>query len=170
MSTQQPGHSLRVRTHAESETRSVGGAFANALPPGGTISLEGPLGAGKSVFVRGFCEALGVVDAVTSPTYTLWNEYRTADGRLVTHLDCFRLRSPAELEDLGVEDRRDPRGYVLVEWGDRALAALPKETVRVRIEPDPDGGDDARCIVVQIPEGLALIGDVAAPASPEEGA
>jgi tRNA threonylcarbamoyladenosine biosynthesis protein TsaE len=132
----------------------VGGALARALPEGAAISLEGPLGAGKTVLVRGFCDALGVRDRVTSPSYTLWNEYETERGRRVIHLDAFRLAGASELEDLGFEDRRDPRGFLLVEWGDRAVGALPGDVVRVSIEPDPEG-DDVRRISFRLPEGVA---------------
>jgi tRNA threonylcarbamoyladenosine biosynthesis protein TsaE len=145
-----------IRTASESETRAVGAAFARSLSPGFTISLEGPLGAGKTVFVRGLCDGLGVNVPVTSPTYTLQNEYAAADGVRVIHLDCFRLASAAELEDLGVEDRREPGTSVIVEWGDRVLAALPRETIRVAIGPDPEEGESHRRILVALPEGVAL--------------
>ena len=69
---------LVVRTSGPEETRNVGIAFARSLPAGATLSLEGPLGAGKTVLVHGLCEGWGVVDPVTSPSYTLQNEYRTA--------------------------------------------------------------------------------------------
>lgn len=164
MSTTRAGRSIVVRTQSADETRAAAAVFARALPPGATLSLEGPLGAGKTVFVRGFCEALGVTDIVTSPSYTLWNEYRTADGRVVAHLDCFRLTSAGELEDLGLEDRRDPAGFVLVEWGDRALAALPADTVRVRLEPEPKGPETSRVLHVRLPDGVVLAGDL--PESP----
>ena len=151
-----PGRSLVIRTTSERETLGVGKAFALSLAPGFTISLEGPLGAGKTVFVRGMCDGLGVTGPVTSPTYTLQNEYEAADGIRVIHLDCFRLGSAAELEDLGVDDRRDPETVVVAEWGDRALAALPPDTVRVAIGPDPEGGENDRRIMVMLPDGVAL--------------
>jgi tRNA threonylcarbamoyladenosine biosynthesis protein TsaE len=166
MATTRAGRSIVVRTQGPDETRAAAAVFARALPGGATISLEGPLGAGKTVFVRGFCEALGVTEAVTSPSYTLWNEYHTADGHVVAHLDCFRLTGAGELEDLGLEDRRDPAGFVLVEWGDRALAALPADTVRVRLDPDPDRAESVRVLHVRVPEGVALAGDL--PVSPGE--
>jgi len=150
------GRSLVIRTASERETQAVGVAFARALAPGFTISLEGPLGAGKTVFVRGLCEGLGVAGPITSPTYTLQNEYEAEGGVRVIHLDCFRLGSAADLEDLGVEDRRDPETAVVAEWGDRVLAALPPETIRVAIGLDPEGSESGRRIVVALPEGVAL--------------
>jgi tRNA threonylcarbamoyladenosine biosynthesis protein TsaE len=150
---------LVIRTASEAETRAVGTAFARALPGGVTLSLEGPLGAGKTVFVRGLAEGMGVAGPVTSPTYTLENEYRGAGGRRLVHLDCFRLSGPGELEDLGVEERRDEDTIVVVEWGDRVLEALPPDTVRVQIGPDPEEPDDpegARRIAVELPPGVEL--------------
>ena len=82
------------------------------------------------MLVRGICEGLGVEEAVTSPSYTLQNIYETPGGARIFHLDCFRLSGAAELEDLGIEDQRDEDTIVLVEWGDRALAALPASATR----------------------------------------
>lgn len=149
---------LVVRTSGPDETRSVGIAFARSLPAGSTLSLEGPLGAGKTVLVRGLCEGWGVVDDVTSPSYTLQNEYRTADGQRVLHLDCFRLGGPGELEDLGLEDQRDPDTMVVVEWGDRGLAALPADTIRVKVEPDSAGKETDRRISIRVPDGVEITG------------
>jgi tRNA threonylcarbamoyladenosine biosynthesis protein TsaE len=151
------GLGLSIRSGSVDDTRAVGAAFARSLPPGCTISLEGPLGAGKTEFVRGFCEALGVPEWVTSPTYTLCNEYATDDGRRIVHVDAFRLNAAAELDDLALEDRRDARGFVIVEWGDRVITALPGDVVRVRLESVPDH-DDARRLHVRIPEGVTLAG------------
>jgi tRNA threonylcarbamoyladenosine biosynthesis protein TsaE len=161
------GRTLVVRSGSVEETRSIGAAFARSLVPGVTLSLEGPLGAGKTEFVRGFCDGLGVVSVVTSPSYTLWNEYETADGHRVMHLDCFRLAGARELEELGLEDRRDPGGFVLVEWGDRALAALPPRTIRIRLEPDPNA-EDGRRLSVRLPEGVDFQAGIPASAESEE--
>ncbi len=145
---------LSVTTTLAEETRSVGAAFARALPAGSVVSVEGPLGAGKTEFVRGFCAALGVIDAVTSPSYTLVNEYETETGRRILHLDAFRLSGAGELSELDWEGRRDPRGWVLVEWGERASEALPPDHAHVRLTPDPSG-DDVRRIVFTLPEAVA---------------
>ena len=147
------GRAVTVRTSSPAETRAVGSALARALPEGSVVLLEGPLGAGKTELVRGFCEALGVGDVVTSPSYTLANEYETAAGRRVLHLDAFRLSGAAELEALDPEDRRDPRGFVLVEWGERVAAALPPDAVRVTIRPDPSE-ECVRSVSFALPEGM----------------
>lgn len=148
---------LVVETNGPEETRAVGVALARSLPAGATVSLEGPLGAGKTVLVRGLCQGLGIVDEVTSPSFTLVNEYRSASGRRILHVDCFRLTGAGELEDLGLEDAREPHTVMVVEWGDRALAALPQGTIRVTLEPDP-AIESRRRIAVQVPDGVVISG------------
>jgi tRNA threonylcarbamoyladenosine biosynthesis protein TsaE len=161
---------LVIRTGGPEETQAVGAALARALPAGFTLSLEGPLGAGKTVLVRGLCEGLGVTTPVTSPTYTLQNEYVAADGSRFLHVDAFRLQGARELEDLGVEDRRDGDTRLVVEWGDRVRPALPADTVRIALEPEPDGEDDERRVCIEVPPGVVLQGlePTPPPADPDE--
>ena len=146
---------LVVRTSSPEETRAVGRALGKSLHGGATLSLEGPLGSGKTVLAGGVCEALGVEGPVTSPTFTLQNEYTGAGGRRVIHMDCFRLHGAEEFEDLGVEDRLDDDTLLLVEWGERAAAALGPDTIRIRLEPGPG---DERSIVIDVPDGVELTG------------
>ena len=150
-----PDRSLVVSTAGPEETRAVGIALAKSLAgaPAPFLSFEGPLGAGKTVLIRGICEGLGVTDPVTSPTYTLENEYETAGGRPVLHLDCFRLAGARDLEDLGLDDRLRDDPVVLVEWGDRVIDALPPETLRVKIEAI---GETRRRIAICIPEWVSV--------------
>lgn len=152
------GRALVVRTTEPEQTRAVGIAFAASLPAGATLSLEGPLGAGKTVLVRGLCEGLGVVDDVTSPTFTLVNEYATKGGGRIIHVDCFRLEGPAQLEDLALEDRRERHTVMVVEWGDRVIDALPPDTIRVAIEPDDAAGDNTRRLSIRLPDGVTVPG------------
>jgi tRNA threonylcarbamoyladenosine biosynthesis protein TsaE len=153
---------LVVRTDGPDGTRAVGVALARSLPAGATVSLEGPLGAGKTVLVRGLCEGLGIADDVTSPSYTLVNEYTAANGRRMIHVDCFRLDGASQLEDLGLEDRRDDRTVMVVEWGDRVLSVLPADTIRVSVEPDATN-ENVRRIAVRVPAGVDVPGLDGAP-------
>jgi tRNA threonylcarbamoyladenosine biosynthesis protein TsaE len=147
--------SLVVRTSGPEETRAVGLALGRCLSGRVTLSLEGPLGSGKSVLARGVCEAAGVEGPVTSPTFTLLNEYVGTGGRRVIHADCFRLCSPEEFRRLGVEDRLTDDALLVVEWGERAIAALGADVVRVELEP---GVGDERRIVIRVPEGVRIEG------------
>ena len=147
--------SLVVRTSGPQETRAVGQALGRSLCGRVTLSLEGPLGSGKTVLAAGLCEAIGVAEPVTSPTFTLQNEYEGRNGRRVIHMDCFRLSGPEEFADLAVEDRLEDDTVLLVVWGERAVAALSPDTIRIRIEP---GRGDERRIVIELPEGVVLAG------------
>jgi tRNA threonylcarbamoyladenosine biosynthesis protein TsaE len=115
---------------------ALGVEFAAGLSGGEVISLEGPLGAGKTHFAKGVARGLGFAGEVSSPTFTLVQEY--VGGRLpVVHCDFYRLEGIGDLVNLGFEDYLDGSGVVLIEWGDRfGGAALPGGALRVRIAVD----------------------------------
>ncbi len=122
-------------TGSEAATHAVAAAVAAHLVCGDVVALEGTLGAGKTVFVRGVCEALGVPasDGVSSPTYALVNLY--PGGRHpIAHLDLYRVTAGDELEALGFRDLLDGESIVLVEWPERAAEVMELATVRVLIE------------------------------------
>ncbi len=111
-----------------------GRAFALALPAGAVLALHGELGAGKTTLVRAMCEALGVGDLsqVTSPTFAIVHEYDSASGLLV-HADLYRLRSEAELEQLGWDELLARAVRVFVEWPERAGAMLPPDAWHLQL-------------------------------------
>jgi tRNA threonylcarbamoyladenosine biosynthesis protein TsaE len=122
---------LELSTRTPEETRKVAAALAELLVPGDVVSLTGDLGAGKTCFVQGAARALGVEDAVASPTFVLVREYR---GDLpVYHVDVYRLDRLQEVIDLGFEDLLDPSGVVFIEWGDVIDALLPDSYLEVRL-------------------------------------
>ena len=146
---------MTVLTHSPAETEQAGEALANALTAGTVLALQGDLGAGKTAFTRGLARGLGYPGAVTSPTFTIVNEYE--GGRLpLFHFDLYRLGSADELWDIGWEDYLDRGGVCAVEWSERAEAALPRETVWVSIRRCAESGDWRRITI----EGRA--GDEAA--------
>ncbi len=117
------------------ETEAVGRRLGEMLFPNAVIALIGPLGAGKTHFVRAVAEGLGIHNplAVTSPTFVLIQEY---PARLpIFHFDAYRLPGPREFLDLGVEEYYEAGGVCLIEWADRVIEALPKEYLRIEIEP-----------------------------------
>ena len=131
-------------THSESETSALGRQLAPTLSAGAWLLLYGDLGSGKTAFVRGLAEGLGAnPDDVSSPTFTLMQEYR--GGRLpLLHVDLYRLNDPREIYDLGLEELG--QGAVLaIEWSER-LPAPPADAVTVRIE---HVGDDERRITMR---------------------
>ncbi|MCI6605378.1 MAG: tRNA (adenosine(37)-N6)-threonylcarbamoyltransferase complex ATPase subunit type 1 TsaE [Clostridiales bacterium] len=136
---------MEFLTHSPDETQRVGAALAKTLCGGEVIAFLGDLGAGKTAFTRGLAEGLGVTDAVTSPTYTIVNEYLT--GRLpLFHFDMYRLGSSEELFDIGWEDYLARGGVCAVEWSENVQDAL-EAPITVRIDRVPDG-DDCRRITI----------------------
>lgn len=130
-------------TRSESETAAAGRNLAASLRAGAVLLLFGDLGAGKTAFVRGLAEGLGVPrDDVSSPTFTLVQEYR--GGRLpLFHVDLYRLNNPREIDDLGLEEIADD-GVLAIEWAEK-LPAPPREAIEVRIT---DNGGDLRTIEI----------------------
>jgi len=132
---------VTIATHSESETVAAGRDLGAGLQPGDVVLLTGDLGAGKTAFVRGLAEGLGLDPSeVTSPTFTLIQEY--AGGRLpLHHVDLYRLK-PIEVDDLGLDELTTEGGVTAIEWPDR----LPRpfdEAIQIRIE---HGHDNHRTI------------------------
>ncbi len=104
------------------------------------IAFYAPMGAGKTTFTTAVCRALGVEgDAVSSPTFSIVNEYRTKDGESIFHFDFYRIEKTTEALDIGFYDYIDSGCLCLMEWPVNIEEILPDETVRVRISVDPDG-------------------------------
>ena len=132
-------------TLAEKETREVARTLARTLRGGEVILLEGPLGTGKTVFVRGLVEGLGGdPDDVASPSFVLCREYGAA--RLhVFHMDLYRLDEGADLSDLAIDDLITLGGVVAVEWGEKLPEPLRRSAIRVCLA---DLGEDSRRLEV----------------------
>ena len=104
------------------------------------IAFYAPMGAGKTTFITAVCRALGVEgDAVSSPTFSIVNEYRTNDGESIFHFDFYRITKISEALDIGFYDYIDSGCLCLMEWPENIDDILPDETVRVRVSVDPDG-------------------------------
>lgn len=123
----------------EDATLDLARRLAATINGGLVIWLEGDLGAGKTTFARGLLRALGVAGRVKSPTYTLVEPYRLADGRSAWHLDLYRIADPAELEWLGLDDLADPQAVILVEWPERGAGALPQVDLQVQLQTRGNG-------------------------------
>lgn len=137
-------------TNSPEETEAVGAALAKRLQPGTVIAYRGDLGAGKTAFTRGLARGLGVTEIVTSPTYTIVNEY--LGGRLpLFHFDMYRLGSEDELFDIGWEDYLERGGVCAVEWSENVWGALENPIVITISRLD----ECARKIVIEGGESLA---------------
>ena len=131
---------MEYLTHSESETEALGARLAGALSPGAVVAYRGGLGMGKTAFTRGLAQGLGYPGRVTSPTFTIVNEYE--GGRLpLFHFDMYRLADAGALFDIGWEDYLDRGGVCAVEWSEQVAEALPEDTVYVSIArcPQADG-------------------------------
>ena len=123
---------MELITNSPAETESAGADLAAGLGPGAVIAFTGDLGAGKTAFTRGLARGLGVRERVTSPTFTIVNEYE--GGRLpLFHFDMYRLGSADELFDIGWEDYLSRCGVCAVEWSENIAEALEEDTIRVDI-------------------------------------
>ena len=143
---------MEFLTKSPEETENIGAALGKIVTPGTVIAYEGDLGAGKTAFTRGLARGLGCSDTVTSPTYTIVNEYLS--GRLpLFHFDMYRLRSSDDLWDIGWEDYLDRGGVCAVEWSENVADAM-EDAVRVRIEKT---GEEERRIILEGGEALAAL-------------
>jgi tRNA threonylcarbamoyladenosine biosynthesis protein TsaE len=135
--------SLAITSRSPEETRILGASLAPVLLPGDVISLNGDLGAGKTVFVQGVAAALGVTGRVTSPAFTIVHEY---DARWpILHIDVYRLNSYQEVIDLGFEELIDPGAILVIEWGEAVAPLLPRRYLEIVMRrPDDATSDDLR--------------------------
>lgn len=137
-------------TNAPEETEAVGQALGEVLTPGTVLAYTGDLGAGKTAFTRGLAKGLGATDRVTSPTYTIVNEYLS--GRLpLFHFDMYRLGSSDELWDIGWEDYLERGGVCAVEWSENVHDAMG-DAIYIRIEKI---GENSRKITIEGGDALA---------------
>ena len=143
---------MQIRTHSPEETEAIGRKIAAKLLPGDIIAYYGDLGAGKTALTRGLAAGLGVTEQVTSPTYTIVNEYLS--GRMpLFHFDMYRLPDADALFDIGWEDYLDRGGVCAVEWSENVRDALPPDAVTVTIARCPEN-DGWRTITIEGGEAL----------------
>ena len=139
---------MTIYSTSEKETEAAGENLAKKLGRGRVAALSGDLGAGKTAFVRGLAKGLGINARVTSPTFTIVNEY---DGELpLYHFDMYRISSEDELFELGWDDYLERGGVIAAEWSEKILHSLPENTVYVHIERT---GDDSRRIDIDFSGG-----------------
>ena len=137
-------------TGSPEETEAVGAALGRVLTPGSVVAYRGDLGAGKTAFTRGLARGLGCTDTVTSPTYTIVNEY--VSGRIpLFHFDMYRLRSSDDLWDIGWEDYLERGGVCAVEWSENVADAM-ENAVTVNLEKL---GENTRRITIEGGEKFA---------------
>lgn len=123
---------MHTITHSEEETYLLACEISKKLKPGAIVLLNGAMGAGKSVFARGIIQSLGYKLPVTSPTFTLMNEYATSP--VVCHFDLYRLNNPEQLYDIGYDEYIYADNISLIEWSEKMEYLLPDDYIEIRIE------------------------------------
>ena len=143
---------MTIYTNSPEQTEALGAGLGRIVPAGTVIAYRGDLGAGKTAFTRGLARGLGYREPVTSPTYTIVNEY--LGGRLpLFHFDMYRLCSSDDLFDIGWEDYLDRGGVCAVEWSENVADAM-ENAITVRIEKT---GDESRRITIEGGEEIAAL-------------
>lgn len=137
---------LNIETQSFEETVEFGKKLGTVLNSGDIISLSGDLGTGKTALTNGIAKSLGISSYITSPTFTLVNEY---EGRLpLYHFDVYRIADPDEMFDIGFEEYINGEGITIIEWGEQIKDILPKEIIRIDIKKNLTKGLDVREISI----------------------
>lgn len=139
---------MRVETNSPEETFDLGRRMGADAKPGQIYTLNGDLGAGKTIFTKGMAAGLGIEEPVSSPTFTIVQEY--SGGRLpLYHFDVYRIGDPEEMEEIGYDDYFFGEGVCLIEWAELIRELLPERVISVSIEKDLEKGFDYRLIHIE---------------------
>jgi tRNA threonylcarbamoyladenosine biosynthesis protein TsaE len=123
-----------IKTYSAEETEHAASELAKKTSPGTVIALHGNLGAGKTVFARGFARGLGITQPVSSPTFTVIQEYELNNGSWLCHLDLYRIENSESALVFGVDEYlEDDSAILLVEWAERIADILPEKTIHIKI-------------------------------------
>ncbi len=129
------------------DTIEIAGRIADSFHGGEFVAMYGDLGAGKTAFVQGIAKALGISNHVTSPTFTIVNEY---EGRLpLYHFDVYRISDPDEMYEIGYDEYVDGNGVCIIEWAELIEDLFPQKYIKITILKDVDKGFDYRKIIVE---------------------
>ncbi|MCR5613148.1 tRNA (adenosine(37)-N6)-threonylcarbamoyltransferase complex ATPase subunit type 1 TsaE [Treponema sp.] len=142
---------LTLHTSSSDETIELGRKIGAYLKKGDILAMQGTLAAGKTTITKGIAESLGVKDVITSPTFCLISEY---EGKMpLYHLDVYRLDGPEDFINLGTDDMLYGDGVSVIEWSEKIMEELPKNTIIIRLEPDSDNGTNRTITIENWPYG-----------------
>lgn len=137
-----------IESFSEQETKALGKELGQNAEPGDIFLLHGDLGVGKTVFTKGFAEGLEIEEPITSPTFSLIQEYE--EGRIpFYHFDTYRIDDPEEMYELGLDGYLFGEGVCLIEWASKIAELLPENCKQITIEKDLERGFDYRKITVE---------------------
>jgi tRNA threonylcarbamoyladenosine biosynthesis protein TsaE len=138
---------INIETRSFEETVEFGRKLGEIMGPGDIICLSGDLGTGKTALTNGIAKSLGITSYITSPTFTLVNEY---EGRLpLYHFDVYRIADPDEMFDIGFDEYINGGGITIIEWGEQISEILPEEIIRVNIKKNLNKGLDVRELSIE---------------------
>lgn len=138
---------MKIESYSAKDTFEAGKRLGASAKAGQVFSLIGDLGVGKTVFTQGFAEGLGITEPISSPTFTIIQEYES--GRLpLYHFDVYRIADPEEMYEVGFDDYIEGDGVCLIEWANLISDILPKQLIRICIEKDVTKGFDYREITI----------------------
>ena len=132
-----------VTTSSAEETQALAFELATVLSPDTTLALHGDLGVGKTTFVQGLAHGLGITDSVTSPTFTIFTLYR-GNERTLVHLDAYRIENDQQIESLMLEDFLGSPWCMAVEWPEKIVSWIPKNSLHLDLGITPEDGHTVR--------------------------
>ncbi len=139
---------MTFESNSPEETKAFAAQLAAGLEPGAVLALMGDLGVGKTVFTQGLAEGLGITEPITSPTFTIVQEYDS--GRLpFYHFDVYRIGDPEEMFEVGFDDYIYGQGVSMIEWANLIEDIMPTSYTRITIEKDLQRGFDFRSITIE---------------------
>lgn len=145
-----------IETNSARETFALGEKIGKSALPGQIYTLSGDLGVGKTVFTQGVAKGIGITEPVSSPTFTIVQEYE--EGRMpFYHFDVYRIGDIEEMEEIGYDDYFFGEGICLIEWAELIREILPKNRIAVTIEKEPEKGFDYRRIAIEGLDGAEHI-------------
>ena len=130
---------LIIKIENLDEYHAAAKKFVAAMKDNRIFAFYGSMGTGKTTFIKSVCEEMGVEESINSPTFAIVNEYETGEGETVFHFDFYRIKSLAEVYNMGYEEYLYSNAYCFLEWPELIEELLPEETVRVEINEENDG-------------------------------
>ena len=127
---------MKIIIKDKKHLHAAAGKFLRHFGEKRIFAFYGSMGAGKTTIIKAICKALGAIDIVSSPTFTLVNEYRTSTGETLYHIDFYRIKKQEEVFDFGIEEYLEGNSYCFMEWPELVEEILPDETINVRISVD----------------------------------
>jgi tRNA threonylcarbamoyladenosine biosynthesis protein TsaE len=128
------------------DIRSAAKEFIKVMGDNKVFAFHGSMGAGKTTFIKAVCEELGVIEAVSSPTFAIINEYKDGEGRPIFHFDFYRINKLEEVYDFGYEDYFYSGNLCFIEWPELVESILPENTVKISIQEQDDGSRNIKSI------------------------